>query len=338
MKKKLTSESVHTLVRWAIMIFFAYALFHSYYGPPNPAAPIDIKPAQKSAEPSQSPDCNKTDSYSLLSMPLMPLYVPYIKTEDIKKGEGEAVVCGQKVKMRYNYTVRQGEAVAKGTKDIVIGGGKELHGVELGLIGMKPGGERSIMLPSLLAVAVDPAAHIPAGAQNETVTAKVSIWDITPPIPKSQFPLRVINSGVIGNGSQVFCGDRVSAIITIWKTDGTKLFSTGDKPVTFVIGQSYLPYGIEQGVTGMFESGERIILLPPAYNKPLIDNGAGEDLLPSLPENEIVLVEIRLLHKEDLPANEKSVENKAVGKTPAANATDGILLNDSVDKTQDKEK
>ncbi len=300
-----SSQTVQGIIRWVIMGFFAYALWHSYVNPPPPKP--NTSQSQQHAENLKDKDCNK-NKFPLFSIPLIPAYNLAVKTEDLKAGSGIPATCGQEAKLHYEYLDQKGDVLEKGDKTTRIGSGKVLRGIELGLIGMRPGGERKIMTP-LMAVA-DAKGDLSLSLKDKLTAAKISLMDISPAIPQSAFPLRALNT-VFGNGRQVNCGDKVYASISLWKVDGTELFSSGDHPLVFTLGGSEVPYGIELGMSQMMEEGERTVILPPGYNKPLHDDASASGLLPSLPENEMIVAKIELLHIGDYPAKKPIVSPPA---------------------------
>ncbi|HEU5048668.1 MAG TPA: FKBP-type peptidyl-prolyl cis-trans isomerase [Rickettsiales bacterium] len=321
---KFTPNSLQSVGRWVVLVILAYGLFHTTYILPKKPVPQEPQPSSVPQANKPDADCAKKSVFPLMSVPLLPGLIPVIKSEDAATGTGEAAVCGQKALVTYSYGPPKKDPTASGTKEIVIGGGSEPHGVELGLIGMKPGGKRTVTMPYPMTMAISPIEAVMT-KQHEvkipSLIAQLELKKVEPAVPVSAQPLRFINTDIIGNGGEAMCGDRVIAEITLWKMDGSKFFSTEDKPLTFVIGQSQLPYGIEQGIGGMMEGGVRLVVVPPAYAKPLIDSGEKSRLLPSLPENEMILAEIRLLHIDVIKAKEDAADDQPAGETGQTDAS-----------------
>ena len=73
-----------------------------------------------------------------------------------------------------------------------------------------------------------------------------------------------------------------------------------EKNVFVKIGEGKWPYGIERGLLGIQEGGERTVLMPGAWLRPATEQklGSQENLIASflkrqdIPENELVIVEI----------------------------------------------
>lgn len=317
-----TPEDLGRVVRWAIMLFFAYAIVKQApqigWGTKAPA------PATQTADTSQpskpdAQDCERGSlfsNFSMLAMPLHPVVVPSIAVSNLKDGSGEPTVCGQKVSLRYLYSTRGGDVIfsnmdkGEPTKDVIIGGGELLPGLERGLIGMKPDGERDVtMAPSLGFAAktkVDTLRDhekFKFTSTSDTLTARATLLSATPPVPSTSLKLRTIDQRIGGDSDPVQCGNTVSMVLSLWKLDGTLVYSNENKaPLTFRIGMSQMPYGIEQAVINMTVGGRRTVIIPPEWMEPLRKDS--QPLLEgiTLPEHEIMLAAIGLVEIPASPA------------------------------------
>ena len=240
-------------------------------------------------------DCNHQKpamNFPLLSIPFMPISVAVVKNEDIKLGEGEGAVCGQHVKLQYEYVENGSSKIEKDTKDTFIGEGKLLKGIELGLIGMKARGERKISITKELLYYGNESSNLLNNGKTSLITATAKIDEITPSLPISEMPIHVSTSKM-GSSKSFQCGDKIAINLTIWKLDGSKIFSTDGKAISFTIGESKLPFAIERTVDGMLSGGEATIIIPPALSKLLIKENTS--LIPiALPENEIIVAKINI--------------------------------------------
>jgi peptidylprolyl isomerase len=79
---------------------------------------------------------------------------PSVTIIDTKAGEGPEVENGKTVQLHYDLTLANGTRIDSSRDKIVptpftvvIGEGKSIKGFELGLMGMKPGGIRTIIIP-----------------------------------------------------------------------------------------------------------------------------------------------------------------------------------------------
>lgn len=108
----------------------------------------------------------------------------------------------------------------------------------------------------------------------------------------------IITDVVVGEGSDVSAGDRVSVHYTGWLYDetavdkkGKKFDSSHDrgKPFVFTLGMRQVIQGWDQGVDGMKVGGQRTLIIPPglAYGS----RGAGR----SIPPNATLVFDVELL-------------------------------------------
>jgi len=343
MSKAAPPETVIRIVRWAVLIFLAYALVSGgYLGQNHNKKADEEKAARIAAQPAPEKDCTKENnplsSFSALAGVIMPSTVPTILVEDLNPGKGDRAMCGQHVTLRYQYELENGDILFSSIKGgepehAVIGDGSLLHGLELGLMGMKPGGERKISFPPEFGFGTVKDMHALKDSDRFTlpgqkdisrsvIVATAQLIDASPAIADSTLPLRVITRRFSG-GTTSQCGDNVTLELTIWKMDGTKLFSTTDQghPLSFRIGTSPLPYGIEQAVIGMAQGGQRTVIIPPAFSaslNPASPDSADASFPASLPQ-EALLAEVQML-KVGEPAAMSAPQNPAGAATPAPDA------------------
>jgi FKBP-type peptidyl-prolyl cis-trans isomerase len=295
------------VIRWIMLIIVLYILLHGSFNTQKLMAPIQSIGTPQSLAKKDCDSDNPFKNFSLFATPLLPSLVSEVHTENTAVGTGEPAVCGQNATLRYEYATENKKIVFSNLKTgdashIRIGGNELLHGVEIGVIGMKPGGERTMLIPASLAFEhvkeihqLKNNAEFKFQPSSESINAKASLLALSPTPPSSSLPLRIVNQA-FHSGPPVNCGDTVTANIVLWKLDGTSLFSTADsKPLTFTLGDSKVPFGIEQGIIGMAEGSERTLIIPPAYMH-ILRGDAGTALLPTT--DEIILAEIKLLPLE----------------------------------------
>ncbi len=289
-----SSDMMARVVRWAVLLFLGYALLHGFFDFGSKAPTVRHGAAGDQAK-SQEKECdtvNPLKNFSSAALPLLPSYLPALRIQDITPGDGAPAMCGQDATLRYEYTLASGEVIfsnfksGKEPQPVRLGSSALLHGLERGVIGMKPGGERRMTIPPDLAFAAvtdiralrDASAFsLPRGQdiRDLPVTARVSLIAAAPPPPASDLGLRAITTR-LGYGALVQCGSIVEADITVWKLNGARIFSTPDhEPVRFVVGMGTLPLGIEQGVIGMQEGSQRTVIMPVDYATPF--NAADEE-------------------------------------------------------------
>ena len=298
------SDSFARFVRWGIVLFIGYVLFKSSFGfltpthqPEKPvSAPIEVAETKK--------DCDKKIEFPFMAVNFIPEISPAIHIKDVKVGEGEPAICGQRAKISYIINNKEGKFLGKGNDETVgVGafGGALPRGLELGLMGIKSGGHREITIPSELAFFYNNGVKENHYAKERAIIANVSLDSLSPELTKSPMELKIINDK-FGAGKSVECGDKVTVGVKLWKIDGSKLYSN-EKPLEFTVGNSPLFLGIDQAIIGMKKGGNRVVIIPPAYAKPLVHQFY--DILISTPNNEIIVAEIELFS-----INDASQQNK----------------------------
>ena len=308
MKQAPSPESVARVVRWAVLFFIAYALWSGMFhkGLQQPVSPVaHLGGAPVAANKDCATQASPFENFSSVASVLLPTWYPSVRVEEIKQGEGSGAVCGQRATLRYQYATDNGKVIYSGMdKDatVTLGGGGLLRGMDNGLLNMKPGGERRINFPAALAFEHLENLNALHGGdafntklddlRKSVVHAQASLSKLSPALPDGSMPLRIIEQR-FSNKSRIQCGDTVRAQVALWKLDGTKLFTTRDKklPITFTIGKSQLPFGLEQAMLGMGEGSQRTAIIPPSYTQPLVDSDENALGGLKLPE-EIILAEI----------------------------------------------
>jgi peptidylprolyl isomerase len=88
-----------------------------------------------------------------------------LKYVDVKIGEGATPVAGQEVKVKYLGTLENGQKFDSGSIDFNVGQGQVIKGWDEGLLTMKVGGSRKLIIPPDLAYGSrSPGAGIPPNA------------------------------------------------------------------------------------------------------------------------------------------------------------------------------
>jgi FKBP-type peptidyl-prolyl cis-trans isomerase len=128
--------------------------------------------------------------------------------------------------------------------------------------------------------------------------------------PNTKVPTKVTGEGVktdsglqywdivVGTGKVAKEGDGVRVHYTGWLTNGKKFDSSVDAghPFTFVLGNSEVIKGWDEGVAGMKVGGKRQLHIPP-------DLGYGENGTPdgTIPPNSALIFEVQLLSVQEPP-------------------------------------
>ena len=119
---------------------------------PIPTASLGIGSVQPTAQPTAQPTLDLKNIKELM-------------LQDIKEGTGEAVITGKKVTVNYNGYLIDGtkfdSSYDKGTPfTFSLGSGEVIKGWDQGVVGMKIGGMRRLIIPSTLGYAEKGAGDV----------------------------------------------------------------------------------------------------------------------------------------------------------------------------------
>ena len=221
-----------------------------------------------------------------------------IKT-DTKLGEGAEAQAGQNVIVHYTgWLFDESAPENKGKKfdssldrndpfSFPLGGGRVIKGWDIGVQGMKEGGQRTLVIPPEM-------GYGPRGAGGAIPPNATLVFDVK--------LLKVIKTDVVdtkvGEGAEAHEGQTVTVHYTGWLFDknapenkGTKFDSSRDRdePFDFPLGQGHVIQGWDEGVQGMKVGGQRTLVIPPemGYGR----QGAGG----VIPPNATLVFEVELL-------------------------------------------
>jgi peptidylprolyl isomerase len=224
--------------------------------------------------------------------------IDLIKT-DTKLGEGAEAQAGQTVIVHYTgWLFDESAAENKGKKfdssldrnepfNFPLGGGRVIKGWDVGVQGMKEGGQRTLVIPPEM-------GYGPRGAGGAIPPNATLVFDVK--------LLKVIKTDIVdtklGEGAEAQQGQHVTVHYTGWLFDknalenkGTKFDSSRDRdePFDFQLGMGEVITGWDEGVQGMKVGGQRTLVIPPemGYGK----RGAGG----VIPPNATLVFEVELL-------------------------------------------
>jgi peptidylprolyl isomerase len=145
-----------------------------------------------------------------------------------------------------------------------IGVGQLIAGWDEGLIGMKVGGKRHLVVPPELAYG---DAEIPGIPANSTLTFDVELLEVKDGLK--------ITDTVAGTGKEVEIGDRIAIHYHGTLQDGTVFDSSVERGTPFQcrIGVGQLIQGWDIGIIGMQKGGKRTLVIPAELGYG--DQGAG---------------------------------------------------------------
>lgn len=285
---KTPKEPMPSWLKWALVAFLGYAVINAHNKEGAPSLTTQAENLELSID--------KVFDFSSFKNKVFPSFGAALRVKDIAPGKGFPAVCGQEVKIAYaTYFANEkpvGDTATAETPLVFrIGEGKVMPVFEQSVIGMLPGGKRSVLASPPMSYGIKEFArdNVPA---NVSVRFDIELLEALPALPDADASPYRIAEVSRGPGNILLCGQSITAKVTVWDTEGTKLYplETDAPPVTFAPGKSEVFLGLEQGVIGMPPGSMRTLVVPPAFqgtmhgNKPVI-------AIP-LPKHKTVLVDV----------------------------------------------
>lgn len=183
---------------------------------------------------------------------------------------------------QYIYSSQGGEPVS-----FVVGKGDSVFpGWDEGVLNMRVGGKRLLVVPPDLAFGDQPASGIPA---NSTLIMEIELENATEPVKMTKVDEKdytTTESGlkyydiVVGEGITPTVGQTVIVHYTGWLEDGTQFDSSVERgqPFSFVLGSGNVIPGWDEGVATMKVGGKRQLVIPPELGYG--EQGAGAVIPP----------------------------------------------------------
>lgn len=222
---------------------------------------------------------------------------------DIVSGEGQETLDKYSVTTKYILWVKTtdgytfiGQSEADYPLDFTLGQGSVFPGWEEGMLGMKVGGKRLLVIPPDLGLGEQQYGDIPA---NSTLVLEVDLLANTEPaVPTKVEEKDYITSPtglkyfdlVEGTGDMPATGQTVVVNYTGWLEDGTIFDSSvnSGQPFSFALGTGAVIAGWDEGIASMKVGGKRQLVIPAelAYK----DQGSG-----IIPPNATIIFEVELI-------------------------------------------
>ena len=223
---------------------------------------------------------------------------------DLVTGEGEEVLEKYHVSTNYVLWVQKadgpffiGQSEDGFPLDFTLGQEEVFPGWEEGVLGMKAGGKRLLVIPPALALGEQEYGDIPA---NSTLMMEIELVSTRPPLKPTEVDEKdyiTTPTGlkyydlVEGTGEMPSTGQTVVVHYTGWLVDGTQFDSSVDRgqPFSFTLGQGEVIPGWDEGVANMKVGTKRQLVIPAelAYG----EVGSGN----SIPPNATLIFEVELL-------------------------------------------
>jgi peptidylprolyl isomerase len=236
---------------------------------------VELISAQKSLEPDTilKPDALKWKNLR-----------PGIEVFDEKEGTGKELRAGMELTFHYTgwlsngYKFGSSKDLGKSAKT-VLGTGKLVKGLEMGLESLKQGGVRWLRLSPSMAYGSAAMSNMPA---NSTLIFRIQadLVEIDDEFASSMdfFPNANSIKWISGqeglkyfiektsNGKPVQPGEVIKAHYTGWLSDGTKFDSSRDRgePISLELGAGHVIRGWDLGLAGMRRGEKRLLLIPPS--------------------------------------------------------------------------
>jgi peptidylprolyl isomerase len=173
-----------------------------------------------------------------------------------------------------------------------------IKGTDEGIVGMKAGGVRTIIIPSELAYGETGIGFIPPNTDLKVVVELLEVkdrivaemWKFDPALIKttpSGLKYAIINEG---QGPQADSGKVVTVHYSGYLEDGTKFDSSveRDDPISFLVGQGQVIPGWDEGMRLLKKGSKATFIIPPQL-------GYGEMQLEKIPVNSTLIFDVELL-------------------------------------------
>lgn len=192
-------------------------------------------------------------------------------------------------------------SINRGPFTFPLGARRVIQGWDQGVVGMKVGGKRTLIIPSSMAYGERNVGNglIPP---NSDLIFDVELLEVITPPPRPaeeqpNVPVEKIDKKV-GKGNEAVAGKKVVVHYTGWLRDPKakdqhgKEFDSSRKreAFTFTLGAREVIPGWDQGVAGMKEGGKRTLIIPAvmAYGSRGVGNGL-------IPPNSDLIFDVELL-------------------------------------------
>jgi peptidylprolyl isomerase len=179
-----------------------------------------------------------------------------------------------------------------------LGDGVFIKGSDEGIVGMKAGGTRTIIIPSNLAYGEQGMGPVPPNSDLKIVIELVEVkegveakqWDVDTTganVTASGLRYKIIEEGT---GVSPDSGDVVSVHYSGWLRDGTKFDSSveRDEPITFTLGQGMVIPGWEEGIKLLKKGAKAKLIIPASL-------AYGERMMGQIPPNSTLIFDVELV-------------------------------------------
>ena len=180
----------------------------------------------------------------------------------------------------------------------ILNSGSFIKGTDEGIVGMKTGGRRTMIIPSKLAYGEAGIGFIPPNTDLKVVVELLEVKDrvIAEKWKVDSTLFKTTASGVKyaiisqGEGPDVEAGKIVTVHYSGYLLDGTMFDSSveRDEPIMFVVGQGQVVPGWDEGLQLLKKGDKARFIIPPQL-------GYGEMLLEKIPVNSTLIFDTEVI-------------------------------------------
>lgn len=185
-----------------------------------------------------------------------------LQSTDLTKGSGVAAKTGDVVTVEYTGKLKSGKqfdsSVGKAPLAFRLGAETVIKGWDQGIVGMKVGGKRKLVVPPSLGYGSREMGDIPP---NSTLVFEVKLLRIDAKGAEQKISYKDLK---VGTGPSIKMGSQISVHCRGVFLNGVKFWASYDtnQPLAVKLGETKLIEGFNQGLMGMKKGGKRKVTIP----------------------------------------------------------------------------